>query len=156
MVGERENMGARALLLDRLVDSDPQTTWEAVPLRILSVEELKASIAKQLSDLLSTRRSLTKHDERVAKTTLAYGIGDYSGTSLLDDENKARISNDIRKAILKFEPRLSNVLVKIETPDQNNILAPTLLVIGAEYKIGSVRKSFNFEFPVAKLTQDEK
>ena len=116
MAGRSVQSGARALLFDRLSESTTEGPFEATPLRFYSIEEVQSSVAKEVSDLLNTRRSAASFDADIASSTIAYGIGDYAGFSFKSARDLRYIAQDIEKAIkrygaLNLETKSNNLLL---------------------------------------------
>jgi type VI secretion system protein ImpF len=110
----RRSEGARALLFDRLVDMSPNEPAEVRPLRVLSVDELRESVRRELGRLLNTR--CTYRDDELegrALTVLEYGLPDYSAWYTRDPEMQKRLSALIKRAVEAYEPRLGAVRVRI-------------------------------------------
>ena len=101
MIEPKVRSGARALLFDRLVDTEPESQKEVRPLRALDKNGLKASIRRELGRLLNTRcpMPLTPTDER---TVINYGIPDFSWLSLYNGDHRARLASWIRDAIVAY------------------------------------------------------
>lgn len=105
---------ARALLFDRLVDLEPKVPAEARPLRTLDADALRASVAREIHMLLNTRCSPRRRGVHGSgRSTVDYGIPDFSPYSDDDFDGWKHIAESVREAIAAFEPRLRNVKVKI-------------------------------------------
>lgn len=101
-----------ASLFDRLTDLEPRsgrdvplTSWE-------QMQQLKNAVARDLTNLLNTRRSETDIPEQFEKTNqsvAAYGIQDFT-SSPVDGEQMRRA---IEKSVRTFEPRLTHVSVQM-------------------------------------------
>ena len=109
--------------IDRLVDTSearlPKNSWE-------QDRELRASLCRDLSDLLNTRRSERDIDpiyDEAAKSLLTFGIPDFTQFDLKNTAEQERVRVSIERAIRQFEPRLTRVRVIPEPP---NPLNPTL------------------------------
>ncbi len=99
-------------LLDRLTDLEarvrrdvPLTAWE-------QLQQLKLSVARDLTNLLNTRRSerdIPEEFEKTNQSVAAYGIQDFT-SSPVDGEQMRRA---IEKAVRTFEPRLTHVMVEM-------------------------------------------
>lgn len=76
-------------------------------------EELQESIAYHLSQLLNTRRVPVGDGAYVERTTIGYGVRDFTGLSPLDKAVRARLGEAILDAIQDFEPRLEAVEVQL-------------------------------------------
>ena len=105
-------MAILASLLDRLTDSEPRNTREVPPPEWEQLREHKASVARDLTNLLNTRRSDTDIREEfpfTRESVAGYGVQDFS-TAPMDLE---AIRREIERAIRVFEPRLSRVQVAL-------------------------------------------
>jgi len=110
--------GAReivASLVDRLTDDAPEAQHEPVVNRLQSVNAFRAAVAKDLENLLNTRREaledLDPHFEQLNRSLLVYGLPDFTAFNLLDVGDLARLRRAIESAIANFESRLQLVRV---------------------------------------------
>jgi type VI secretion system protein ImpF len=114
-------LAARASLIDRLVDRNPRSQWEAPPLRTLDREELKESLRRDVEWLLNTHTSLPGYliDDKEL-TVIDYGIPDFGLYSPANSNHQRLLAHRIRRSIEAFEPRLRNVQVTVEPemPDE--------------------------------------
>lgn len=109
--------GGRALLFERLVDLDPGR-GEAPPFVLHGREGLKASLAYELERLLSTRvpvavEILTGRE----RSTIDYGIPDGALTVPADPGGRQKLAEQVRLAVLAFEPRLQDPKVSMRLAD---------------------------------------
>lgn len=115
MVDSHNTGGARALLFDRLVDTELNEKEESPPYRVLSRQELWKSVRAELGQLLNSRCPVPLHllgeEER---TVINYGIPDFSSLSPHSSNDRALIASIIGQTITAFETRLSNVRVTAE------------------------------------------
>lgn len=106
-----------ASLLDRLTDEHPGSTREAVPLRLHDVDQLRASVARDLEALLNTRREylddLPEHYVEVERSLLLYGLPDFTSYSLKSQRDRSRVLQAVEEAIGRCEPRLRDVHVQL-------------------------------------------
>jgi type VI secretion system protein ImpF len=106
-----------ASLLNRLTDENPGSTQEAVPLRLHDVDQLRASVAKDLEALLNTRReyldALPEHYSEVERSVLLYGLPDFTSYSLKSQGDRQSVLQAVEEAIMGFEPRLRDVRVQL-------------------------------------------
>jgi len=137
------NKGSKALLFDRLALNGDTSSSESQPLRYFAAEDVKQSIAKELSNLLNTRRSTSNFPPDIAASALAYGIGDYAGRSFKNSQDLNHIAKDIKNAIIKFEPRLSSV--EVEIPEDQRINGEPIVIIQGSLKLENVDHQFSFE-----------
>jgi type VI secretion system lysozyme-like protein len=106
--------GARALLFERLIDRPGSDEGER-PSRILTREQLKASVRRELERLLNTRCSLPLHRiGEVERSVVNYGIPDFSSLSAHNADDHALIASIVSQTITAFEPRLRQVRVEVE------------------------------------------
>lgn len=104
-------------LLDKLFDDDPHSPAAAV-VRQLSMDELKATVARDLESILNTRIAFTEHElaalPECRRSILTYGLNDFAGLSLASHYDRAFICKSIQQAIERHEPRLQRVSVALE------------------------------------------
>jgi type VI secretion system protein ImpF len=105
-------------ILDRLLDDDPKSAADSMDQRRVNIFLFKTAIARDLESLLNTRCvdiGDTIDAFPLAKNSVAtYGIQDLSSLSLLDPAHRTQLREQIRKAIERFEPRLSRIRVSLE------------------------------------------
>jgi type VI secretion system lysozyme-like protein len=106
---------AAALLFDRLADGDPATRHEPVPLRALDGEQLRASVLRELGDLLDTRCAFDEAELRGrARTTLEYGLSQGPPAYPGDPASRGDLAARMQAAIAAFEPRLAQARVTVQ------------------------------------------
>lgn len=120
-------------LLDRLTDNDPRTSTEPLDARVLSRQQLRAAVLRDLSWLFNANRA--EPSRRVGKATrpahieaelamwkqapfaqasvLNYGLPSLSGEAVGRLDLRA-VSADIKQAILDFEPRIDRNTLEVE------------------------------------------
>lgn len=107
-------------VLDRLLDDHPQFSDEPPEDRTQDIDQLKNSVARDLEALLNSRQeSLTEVPEEwpeLRTSLLTYGLPDFTGMSLRNTNEHARIRRSLEQAVANFEPRLERVRVTIEAP----------------------------------------
>lgn len=112
--------GARALLFERLVDSELNRKEESPPFRVLSRRELWESVRRELGQLLNTRCPVPLH--RLAeeeRTVINYGIPDFTSLSPQSANDRKLIAEIIGQTITAYEPRLRNVRVQVEKYEED-------------------------------------
>jgi type VI secretion system protein ImpF len=104
-------------LLDRLIDDEPGRTSERRQRRVLTADELRESVRRDLAWLLETvhlagQADLTPYP-RAAASVINYGIPDLTGRTLssIDEEGLAR---SVAEAIRRFEPRIVPGSLRVE------------------------------------------
>ena len=106
-------------LLDRLTDHAPSTRVENPLSRSQALRALKASLWRDLSALLNTKRREEEVPEEFTeanRSLLTYGLPDFSSYSLKSPSDQIRLRRALESAIRRFEPRLEKVTVTVEAP----------------------------------------
>ncbi len=104
-------------MLDRLLDFEPKTSREAPKSRSKSVRELKQAVRRDIEWLLNTKRYSGKIDERleeIRKSVVSYGLPDFTGISVCNDDEQKNLTKSLETAIRIFEPRFIDVKVTLE------------------------------------------
>jgi type VI secretion system protein ImpF len=120
MIHNRQNV--QASILDRLVDDEPGVSHEPVQYRLLSIGQIKASVIRDLENLLNTRRQILIFPveySQVNNSLFVYGLQDFTSKNPGSPFVRQQLRQDIEKSISRFEPRLKNVTVHLETTAQN-------------------------------------
>lgn len=105
-------MAIIASLFDRLTDFEPRNSREVPPPEWEQLREHKLSVARDLTNLLNTRRSesdIPEEFEQTRASLAAYGVQDFT-TAPMDREE---IRRAIERTVRLFEPRLSRVQVTL-------------------------------------------
>lgn len=108
-------------MLDRLVDTEPQLSREAVQRRLFDSEQIRMSVARDLESLLNTRRKITVPPpgyEELNRSVHVYGLPDFSSENPRSPLFQRRLLQAIEQTIARFEPRLRNVGVRLDTSPQ--------------------------------------
>lgn len=125
-------------VLDRLTDLDPDSSREVRPSYWQEMRELKASVCRDLTALLNTRRAEHDVDASYVETSnslLTFGIADFTSYNLKNNIEQERVRRSIERSVRQFEPRLTRVEVTMEEPDA---LKPVLrFQIAAVLRVGS-------------------
>src|SRR5690348_13137633 len=130
--------GIALSLLDRLIDSQPGALQEQPMNEWEQLRSFKASLCRDLSALLNTRRAELDFDPVYQESTdslLSFGITDFTAYNLKNAVDQEQVRRSIERAIRQFEPRLTRVAVSVEEPDP---LRPVLkFQVEATLRIGS-------------------
>src|SRR6185295_2942321 len=109
-------------LLDRLIDLDPKTTTEAPLSWTRSVQQLKASLRRDLESLLHTRRIPTpapESFEELPHSLYHFGFPDITSMGRDSKDVRVRLLRQVEETIATFEPRLAAVKVSlVQTDDE--------------------------------------
>jgi type VI secretion system protein ImpF len=117
----KDPQNIQASILDRLIDHEPQNSSEPVQRRLLSFDQVKAAVIRDLENLLNTKSQILPIPpalRQVNDSVFVYGLPDYTTHNPKSASTRSILRQDIEKAVAKFEPRLQNVTVRIENPTQ--------------------------------------
>lgn len=106
-------------VLDRLLDDDLGAS-DTTKLRYQVLQEMKASLKRDLEDLLNTRwrcRQWPPELSQLDVSLINYGIPDFTGVSFATEERKLELLQIIETVIKNYEPRLSDVHVELAEKD---------------------------------------
>ncbi|HTT13072.1 MAG TPA: type VI secretion system baseplate subunit TssE [Burkholderiaceae bacterium] len=111
-------------LLDRLIDDNPEERVEAPSARVLSKQQLRQAVLRDLAWLLNAVQPLDIEAERVpfaAASVLNYGLPPLAGaqTSTLD---VATLEQNVRRAIVLFEPRILPDSLRVHALEEASVL----------------------------------
>ena len=103
-------------LLDRLTDREPDTNRESRDRRIISENQLKECVIRDLGWLLNTAHLAATEDlegyDAVEKSVVNYGIPDLAGVVASSMDVK-KLEARLRDAIIQYEPRILADSLKI-------------------------------------------
>jgi len=108
-------------ILDRLTDEEPNLTREVGVSQGEQTRRLRASLCRDLTILLNTKRREDELDaqfEQTRNSVLNYGLRDFTSCSLTNPDDQERIRAAIEQAIRRFEPRLNRVTVTLDPPSR--------------------------------------
>lgn len=130
--------GASIPLFERLQGGDTGQFGQ-----VMSPAQLELSIARELSRLLNTRSRLVMREFLDSSgTTLDYGIPDVSALSSRSQSDLDLLQSAITKAIVMYEPRLKNVVVKAASSAMD---ATTRVAISGMVTIDMKLRPLSFE-----------
>jgi type VI secretion system protein ImpF len=110
-------------LLDRLRDDEPGKSDESRDKRVISSDELKKYVLRDLSWLLNVVRMDVSSDlenyDFVKNSVLNYGSPSLAGMNISRD-HLPQLEGEIREAIIRYEPRISrqDLTVKVIVDSQ--------------------------------------
>jgi type VI secretion system lysozyme-like protein len=136
--------GARPPLFERLSQSVPVRRDR--PFRILTLEEVKDSVTRELLRLLNTRSLSPAPDSSVPtgsdQRLVLYGVPDSTSFSGSNKNDRIRLADGIARAIARFEPRLRDVVVEVVQARDNPVRA--IVRIDGNVVIGRVVEPVSF------------
>jgi type VI secretion system protein ImpF len=117
-------------LLDRLTDSDPSASRESLDARVLSKQQLRAAVLRDLSWLFNTTcqepplrsrdvdgRRMWQEAPEARKSVLNYGLPPLSGETMIVMDFPW-LEQQIREAIIRFEPRVDPDSLAVSVTDE--------------------------------------
>lgn len=122
-------------LIDRLIgdDAPPTNQFHSDP-----TATIRDSVVRDLVSLLNTRARSVGWSESLSEldsTLFNYGLPDFAGRDFATDEDRDYLRDAIGRVIDTFEPRLTDVIVDVESDDEsadrNVRLQITARLIGA-------------------------
>lgn len=108
----------QASILDRLLDDDPGNTQESVRHRAADFRQIMVSVRRDLENLLNTRRFILTPPAsftEVNNSLLIFGLPDFSSRNPTQVSVMDQLRLEIVKTISRFEPRLKNVNVVVDS-----------------------------------------
>jgi type VI secretion system protein ImpF len=112
----------QASILDRLIDAEPQLSHEPVQQRLVDIRQIKASVVRDLEQLLNARRHIFPPPAaltEVNNSLYVYGLRDFTSQNPRSPSVRQQLRQDIEKTIARFDPRLRNVNVQFESKNPN-------------------------------------
>ncbi|HEY2380025.1 MAG TPA: type VI secretion system baseplate subunit TssE [Terriglobia bacterium] len=150
MIEPKVGSGARVLLFDRLVDTEPQSQKEVRPFRTLDKQGLKQSIRMELGRLLNTRCPIPLAPAAEERTVINYGIPDFSYLSPNSGDHRAKLETWVRDAIVSYEPRLVDVRVSVDPPVRTE--RSLVVRIEAKLQLETIREPVAFSVVMKRDT----
>jgi type VI secretion system protein ImpF len=102
-------------VLDRLIDAEPERTRDAPWARGQHMAMLRASVRRDLEELLNTRRRCLGWPEELQElpaSMIGYGIPDFTGANMASESQQKAFLQEIERTIARFEPRFKYVEVR--------------------------------------------
>jgi type VI secretion system protein ImpF len=112
----------RASILDRLLAPDPGAAGESVQSPRISLGEMKNAVVRDLENLLNTRRHILSPPvecPQLNRSLYVYGVQDFTAENPGSSMARQQLRQDIERSVARFEPRLKNVRVHLETKRGN-------------------------------------
>lgn len=104
-------------LVDRLIDDDPQASFDAHESEDEAIARYKVALRRDLESLLNTKRPWLPVVERYSgmdRTVVGYGIPDLSTEDMSVPAVRERVRRVIAQVIREHEPRLSEIAVEMD------------------------------------------
>lgn len=128
-------------LFERLFDDHASSGADHLS-RGLTIEQMKASVARDLEALLNSRlgvrAEMTDGFPHARSSILTFGLRDFAGMSFESPLDQRTICEAISQTIERHEPRLRNVSVELNNPDKHlqllNFAVKAMLVLDPAYE----------------------
>lgn len=146
-------IGSRALLFDRLVDQSPEAATEPRPYRYFTLPELRASVMREVTRLLNTRRPVELTVDDPHGTVLTFGLSDHAMDTVTSVPDQESIRREMTHVIETYEPRLKNVVVTLVASNRGTQRV-TFQVDGL-LVAGRIREQFSFPIVVGTEEQED-
>jgi len=137
----------RPSVLDRLIDDDHRSNVEPALTRSQSVRQFKTALRRDLEWLLNARRTITpvpEDSEQLARSVFTFGLPDITSMSKDSRESFERLARLIQAAIDVFEPRLTDVTVRLREGD-SKLLRDVHFVIDGILKLDPMPVRVQFD-----------
>ena len=126
-------------LLDRLTDVRPDVRTSTAGVKVLSMEELRDGVRRDLAALFNATSLETVEDlsdyPNVQKSTLNFGMPDLSGKTA-SGMDMQELERSLSRAIQQFEPRLLEETVKVSS-DMYDAKSHNLMIAKIEAELWS-------------------
>jgi len=131
-------------LLDRLTDNEPRNARESSDARVLTRQQLRAAVLRDLSWLFNTTRlepepnsgnvadlALWKGMSEARRAVVNFGLPAFAGETLSSLDMRA-IERGVRDSIIAFEPRIdaNTLAVEVSTDGANHHNCMRLIIRG--------------------------
>jgi type VI secretion system protein ImpF len=103
-------------LLDRLVDAEPSEQSDRPLSAAGAMDTLRASICRDLEELLNTRRRWRSWDPNLTeleRSLVGYGLPDFASGAFNDPRRREELRLLIEACIGRFEPRIAGLRVTL-------------------------------------------
>ena len=127
-------------LLDRLTDNEPRKSKEPRDKRVMSLQQIREAVQRDLGSLLSagcleTTEDLEAYPE-VRRSVLNFGILDLAGATAAD-ANTEDIERMLHRSICDFEPRILPETLRVRVTTNPAEMRRRAMVFEVEGKIWS-------------------
>ena len=153
----RIRSGGSVPLFDRLTVET--NDFDGTSKNFLTPSGVEKSVINEINSLASTRSRLT-FDEFLKNnlTVLDYGLPDFTGYSVQNDDHRNSIKASLIKAIEFYEPRLRNTKISIfQRPKEKNTFffgVEAILVLGKEFQKVSFTLNNNYSTKIQKNLEE--
>lgn len=147
---------AGASVIDRLCDARPDQDRDRPLQAADTVAGLRAAVIRDLEALLNARRPWRSVPDRyplLRTSPLGFGLTDFTAGSYNDPEQQEVLRAEVEEAIRQFEPRLTDVQVRL-VQDPAPLSATLALRVDALLMIEPAPEAVSFDTVVDVTTAD--
>lgn len=122
-----KNKRLRPSILDRLLDDEPHVSTEVAPAAHQHLAQLRASVRRDLENLLNTRYRLVApadNLQEVNRSVMNYGLPDLATVNIVNLDKRKEFVRELENLLKLYEPRFKTV--KVRTLDVNESSDRTL------------------------------
>jgi type VI secretion system protein ImpF len=116
-IGQSSMLKYSPSLLERLADDVPSRSAEREPLKLITAEALKESVARDMESLLNARCAFSEDAfadfPEAFHSVCSYGMNDFVGLSLASPADRNHICRCLERTIATHESRLKEVRVSL-------------------------------------------
>ena len=119
---KQEQQSLQTSILDRLINREAGASSESVQNRSLSIGQIKASVKRDLENLLNARRIIIEPPQsyrELIDSVYSYGLHDFTSKNPKSPSLKQQLRFELEKTISQFESRLKNVSIHFEEHSQD-------------------------------------
>lgn len=112
----------RPSILDRLIDYEPRSADEPEKSKHQRLKELRASVKRDLENLLNTRYRIVSPPEdceQLEFSILNYGLADLATVNITDLEKRKAFTRNLEHILKSYEPRFKTVTVSYQENNDN-------------------------------------
>lgn len=110
-----KNKRLRPSILDRLLDDEPHLSTEVAPASHQHLAQLRASVRRDLENLLNTRYRLIAPPEDLREVNVSlmnYGLPDLATVNIINLDKRKDFVRDLESLLKTYEPRFKSVKVR--------------------------------------------
>lgn len=110
-----KNKRLRPSILDRLLDDEPHLATEVAPASHQHLAQLRASVRRDLENLLNTRHRLIAPPDdlrEVGISLMNYGLPDLATVNIINLDKRKDFIRDLEMLLKTYEPRFKSVKVR--------------------------------------------
>ena len=114
-------LAVRPSLLDRLTDEAPDTPADPPQGREETLRAFRAAVQRDVESLLNTRRTMypaPAHCPETRASVYEYGLPDTTGVAIVTQAGRDGLTESLRDALARFEPRLGTPRVRLLDAEQ--------------------------------------